>query len=182
MRREVFKLLMTHDMQFYAVVKNKFALLRYVQSRNQMHPGYRYTENEIYDSLASRLFKDRLHKADHHEVIFARRTTKDRNASLNAALEKARANFVKKWGVIPNGTFNVGVAFPREHAGLQAVDYLLWALQRAYERREDRYLSVIWPKVHLVMDIDDTRIKPYGTWYTQTKPITLESLTANPED
>jgi hypothetical protein len=34
---------------------------------------------------------------------------------------------------------------PKDHAGLQAVDYYLWALQRFYERGEARYLDFIWP-------------------------------------
>jgi hypothetical protein len=53
----------------------------------------------------------------------------------------------------------------------QAVDYFLWALQRFYERREDRYLKFVWPAVKLVYDIDDIRQAKYGTYYTQKKPF-----------
>lgn len=60
--------------------------------------------------------------------------------------------------------------------GLQAVDYFLWALQRMYERREERYLQYIWPKVHLVHDIDDTRLAEYGVYYTQKKPLALAAI------
>lgn len=52
---------------------------------------------------------------------------------------------------------------------LQATDYFLWALQRFYEKGEDRYLSYLWPLFRLVRDLDDTRRHPYGEYYTQKK-------------
>jgi len=36
-----------------------------------------------------------------------------------------------------------------QHAGLQVADYCLWALQRLFAKGEDRFLSLIWPKVGL---------------------------------
>ncbi|MCX6036580.1 MAG: hypothetical protein NTW99_01550, partial [Chloroflexi bacterium] len=63
-----------------------------------------------------------------------------------------------------------------ECASLQAADYFLWALQRFYERREDRFLDFIWPAVRLVHDLDDTRQNAYGVYYTQKKPLTLAAL------
>ena len=65
---------------------------------------------------------------------------------------------------------------PKECAGIQAVDYFLWALQRLYEKQEDRYLNLLWPSVHLVHDVDDTREAEYGKYYTQKKPLTLAAL------
>lgn len=52
---------------------------------------------------------------------------------------------------------NVSAATPKKHAGLQAVDYFIWALQRLYERGEDRYVEYLWWAFRLVHDIDDTR-------------------------
>ncbi|MEI6986922.1 MAG: DUF3800 domain-containing protein [Rhodospirillaceae bacterium] len=179
-RREVFRLLLKHEIKFYAIIRDKMALATAVRLRNETDPSYRYSENEVYDTLVSRLFRDRLHKADHNEVVFAHRGHKDRTHALCAALDKARDNFARKWGIVASGTISVRAAYPRAHAGLQAVDYLLWALQRAYERGEDRYLSVIWPKARLVMDIDDTRANGYGEWYSPKKPLTIEALTERP--
>jgi hypothetical protein len=175
-RREVFKLLMRHELKLYAIVREKAALATAVRLRNESDPQYRYNENEVYDALVSRLFRDRLHKAERNEVVFSHRGKKDRTHAIQAALEKARANCLRKWGVINDGPINVHAAFPREHAGLQAVDYFLWAIQRFYERSEDRYLGVIWPKVRLIMDIDDTREKGYGKWYSQSTPLTIETV------
>lgn len=159
-----------------------FCLAGAARLHSEMDAAYRYNENDVYDALASRLFRDRLHKADHNEVVFARRGNKDRTHALHAALDKARANFFRKWGIRGNGSIDVQAASPHRHGGLQAVDYFLWALQRLYERGEDRYLSVVWPKVRLVMDVDDDRVKAYGEWYSQTKKLTLDSLRERPRD
>ncbi|MGH9421525.1 MAG: DUF3800 domain-containing protein, partial [Thermoanaerobaculia bacterium] len=60
--------------------------------------------------------------------------------------------------------------------GLQAIDYFLWALQRFYERREDRYFAPLAAHYRVVMDLDDTRRKAYGEWYTDSNPLSMEKL------
>ena len=67
----------------------------------------------------------------------------------------------------------------QESGGLQAVDYFLWSLQRFYERKEDRYLNLLWPSFRLVHDLDDTRVNDYGVYYTQKRPLTLAALENN---
>jgi hypothetical protein len=49
-------------------------------------------------------------------------------------------------------------------------DYCLWALQRLFTKEEDRFLSLIWPKVGLILDADDISEKPYGTYHTKKRP------------
>jgi len=61
-------------------------------------------------------------------------------------------------------------------AGLQAVDYFLWALQRFYELGEERYVRYLWDAFRLVHDIDDTRQAGYGEYYTQKKPLTKAAI------
>ena len=73
-------------------------------------------------------------------------------------------------------SLNVSAATPKEHAGLQAVDYFIWALQRFYERGENRYLAYLWQAFGLVHDIDDTRKANYGVYYTQNRPLTAAAL------
>ena len=65
---------------------------------------------------------------------------------------------------------------PTDEPALQAVDYFLWALQRTFEKREDRYLELLWPKCSLIIDVDDTRVAEYGTYYTRQKPLTAAAL------
>ena len=65
---------------------------------------------------------------------------------------------------------------PTAEPALQAVDYFLWALQRTFEKREDRYLELLWPQCSLVVDADDTRAAEYGAYYTRQKPLTAAAL------
>jgi hypothetical protein len=70
----------------------------------------------------------------------------------------------------------VSAAIPNEQVGLQAVDYFTWALQRLYERGEDRYVTYLWQAFRVVQDIDDTRKAGYGVYYTQKKPLNAAAL------
>jgi hypothetical protein len=56
------------------------------------------------------------------------------------------------------------------------VDYFLWALQRLYERREERFFLLLAPQYRLVMDLDDNRRRPYGEWYSDYNPLSLEKI------
>ena len=147
-----------------------------MRRRNDHDPEYRYNPNELYDYLVRRLFRDRLHKEKEYIICFARRGRSDRTEALKLALEQARERFYQKWGIKSESVIQVVVGRPEECAGLQAVDYFLWALQRFYERREERYLRYLWPAFRLVHDVDDTRRARYGEYYSQKKPLTLAAL------
>lgn len=175
-RREVFNLLLHHDLNFLAAVKDKRKVLEYVRQRNQIDAAYRYHPNELYDYMVRRLFKNLIHKADEYNITFSKRGKSDRTAALRKALEAAQARFVAQWGVNSQSLVNV---IPCNSIGtpcLQAADYFLWALQRFYERREDRYIEYMWPEFRLVHDIDDTRQDQYGAYYTKKKPLILAAL------
>ena len=126
--------------------------------------------------MVRRLFKNLLHKDDGYEIYFSKRGKEDRTAALKLALEKARERFCKQWSVQSKAPMDVYPRSPAGCGGLQAADYFLWALQRFYERREDRYVDLLWPSYRLVHDLDDTRRARYGVYYTQKKPLTLAAL------
>ena len=179
-RREVYTLLMQRTMRFFAVVRDKREVLAYVHQRNEQNTEYRYSPNELYDALVRRMFRDRLHKDDGYRIRFAKRGASDRTAALRSALETARQNFRRKWGIESDAPIEVIATKPTASAGLQAADYFLWALQRVYERGEDRYLEFIWPSVSLVHDVDDTRRARHGVYYTQRNPLTAASRRKKP--
>jgi len=126
--------------------------------------------------LARRLFKSLLHKDGGYEIVFSKRGKSDRTAALRQALEVARERFAKQWNVTSNAPIHVSATVPAKQAGLQVVDYFTWALQRLYEKGEDRYLTYLWSAVHLVQDIDDKRKAGYGVYYTQKKPLNAAAL------
>ncbi len=180
-RREVFALLRRQTaVLFFAVVKDKRAVLDYVLSRNEREPRYRYEPNELYDHLVRRLFKDMLHKDDAYSIYFAKRGKSDRTQALQAAIQTARQKFRDRWGITSAAAINVIASIPPECPGLQVTDYYLWALQRLYERGEDRYVAYLWPQFHCVQDIDDTRQARYGVYYAQKRPLTAAALADRP--
>lgn len=170
-RREVYRVLMQHDVQFFAVVRNKTSVLDYVRRRNQNDESYRYHPNELYDTLVSRLFKNRLHLKPEVDVCFAARGKSDRSAALRNALETARRRFETQWSRSVDAAIHARESTPIREVPLQAVDYFLWALQRHYERGESRFAELIWPKVGVVQAIDETASAAYGTYYTKKKPL-----------
>lgn len=175
-RRAVYQLLEQHPLRFFAVVRDKHAVVSYVRQRNERESDYRYHPNELYDYLVRRLFRDRLHQDDGYDIVFARRGRSDRTRALKDALEQARQNFESRHGVVGTAPIRVRAESPDRSAGLQAADYFLWALQRLYERGEERFLRSVWPAVSLVHDIDDTLEAPYGVYYSQRNPLTLDTL------
>jgi len=147
-----------------------------VRRRNDADPAYRYRPNELYDFMVRRLFKERLHKHNTYQVCFARRGRADRTEALTRALDIARRRFVEEQGVSVNVTIEVVPASPIHEAPLQAVDYFLWAVQRAFEKHEDRFLQLLWPQCSLIIDADDSREKGYGRYYTRQRPLTAAAL------
>jgi hypothetical protein len=174
-RREVFQLLLKHDIRFYAVVRDKRVILDKVREHQAEKPTYRYHPNQLYDRCVSRLFRDRLHKDDGYLIHFAKRGSSDRTEALEHALETARRNLRAKWGITASSPIEIRAGEPKMVTCLQVVDYYLWALQRLYERDEDRFLQLIWSQVGLIHDVDDTRTADYGVYYTQKNPLTVEA-------
>jgi hypothetical protein len=168
-RREVFKVLARHDFSFYAVIRTMSAVARRVKERNERDPTYRYRPTELYDSAVRRLFDKKLHTRPAFDVVFASRG-KARTQALREHLLKAQTESRKAAGTYPDAAIHVRAMPAHQHAGLQVADYCLWALQRLFTKGEDRFLSLIWPKVGLIVDADDVSEKPYGTYHTRKRP------------
>lgn len=177
-RKEVFSLLMRRkDLRFFAVIRAKQDLLLFIRQRNSMDPGYHYDPNEVYDYLVRRLFRDRLHKSDRYQIFFARRGSSDRTSALKSALQAAKERHAEKYNKqAGEAAMEVIPVFSKQKSALQAVDYFLWALQRLYERGEDRYVSLLWPSFRLVVDMDDTHSANYGMYYDQRHPLNLDAI------
>ena len=154
---EVFRLFESHVFRFFAVVRDKAVIVQKVLEHNRVKSTYRYHPNQLYDRCISDLLKERLHKGDSIKICFARRGTKDRTEALEKAIEAARTAFRVKWGITGAAPIEIVEADCNTTVCLQVADYCLWALQRFYERGEDRFLSVIESKIGLIHDRDDTR-------------------------
>ena len=172
-RMEVFKLLARHDIKVQVGIRRKASLVR--EARAALRRGRKWNPNTVYDNVVKTLFKRSLHKAK-SVIYFARRGKSDRARALREAIERARENFQRDTGISSDKRIRIIPSVPSEVAGLQVIDYFLWALQRLYERGEGRYFEFLRPHYRLIMDFDDKRNKPYGEWYSDQNPLTTEKI------
>lgn len=178
----VFRLLAKHELRFVAVVRDKLKLLDYATQRKRIEPTYRYNANghELYDELTRKLFS-RVHGAGEHRVVFAQRGHKPRTKAFMDAIAHEDRAMERALGLKRPSPSEAICGFPKDHAGLQAVDYYLWALQRFYERGEMRHLDFIWPQTLEIIDMDAPAIKMLGQplaesmIFNKEHPLTLES-------
>lgn len=175
-RKDVFKLLLNSGLKFFAVVKEMQNVLEYVRNRNRMDSGYRYKPNELYDLSVRMLFKQRLHTHDHYRICFSRRGNNDRTEALRESLILARNRFCQEHRIEKDCRIEVVPLHNRQNAGLQAADYFLWAVQRLYEKGEERYIQYLWPKVSLIHDVDADLNSEYGIYYSKKKPLSAASI------
>lgn len=173
-RREVFRVLLAQNVRFYAAVRSKSALLDYVKQRNEREPEYRYKGDELYDTLIEELFRRYHPFSDELNICFAKRGSKSRTHAFRSAIERAETRFERDFGTRRSGKVNIVASTPLESAGLQAVDYCLWALQRYYERGEGRYAELIWDKVVEVDDMDRIEDGRKGVVYNKKRPLISE--------
>lgn len=183
-RHAVFKLLRTHDLRFSAVVRDKQVLLKEVRAQMAESPAYRYKADghQLYDQLSAQLFNRFGQFGSNREVTFAVRGSKPRTEALKSVLDDIDQAFANDFGFAPDGQTTVHSAYPSQSAGLQACDYLLWALQRFYERGDGRHLTAMWPSFVRVLDLDVPIAKPRRTGpthqaeaFNEKHPLTLTS-------
>jgi hypothetical protein len=174
-RREVFALLRTHEIKFSAAVRNKVLIEKSVQIRNQKEPGYRYHQNELYDWTVSHTFTGLLDNNRTYNVVFASRGNSSRTKALTEALKRVPCP-VNGQVVIQQipPVLNIQAVPSKQNTQLQAADYFLWALQRFYEVREERFVELMWPQFRTVKYLHPSVKDPIQ--YGATKPLTLEAI------
>jgi hypothetical protein len=174
-RMAVFKFLEQQDVKVQVGVRRKTELVKAV--RLAQSSNLRVSPNTVYDDIVKTIFKRTLHMADENVICFARRGKSDRQEALARAIRRAKDNFRRDTGIAVDRPTQIIPSVPSASAGLQVVDYFLWAIQRLYERGEDRYFSFLAPCYKLVMDFDDKRTgKSYGRWYSDQDPLTKEKV------
>lgn len=175
-RREVFRLLPQFGAKVQVVIRRKVALLQWSELLRARGSGL--TDNDVYDDLVKRLFRNLLHKADANRIVFARRGKSSRREALEAAIAKAQAKFERKWAKPSDRPTDIVPEYSHASAGLQMIDYYLWALQRLYERGEDRFFQLLRPHYRLIIDLDDKRNKAYGEYYSDRNPLDASKIRA----
>ena len=146
-RKLVFSALDRMDFTLHVVVGRKMEWL--FRTR---HSG---SQDAFYDDLVTHLFKGQMHLARENTIVFARRGSKARQHALRAAVELGIQRFREKHPESEQTNIAIETSQPAQESALQAVDYGMWAVQRAFEKGEMRYFEFLRPKVEVIWDIFD---------------------------
>jgi len=130
----------------------------------------------FYDHLVSRLFTNVLHRYRHNFIYFAKRGSRDRHSHLVAALQRGKRVFEEKWGAHIDSTFEIQAQTPKGEPCLSVIDYMNWAVYRAFTRNEMRFYKTVESKVSLLVDLYDTKKYPHN-WYSKKNPFDIKKAT-----
>lgn len=153
-REKVFKFLKNQDFTFQCVVARK--------NLDLFRKKFDLKEGKIYKYLVSKLLENRLHLYSEIDCYFSSMGSVVRQDNMQEAINDAILAFKKKWNKENTNNIRVIIQKSSEEPMLWAVDYVLWTIQRAYEKGEFRYYNYLNDKISLVMDIFDYKNYPHN--------------------
>lgn len=136
---------------------------------------YQKRPNLFYDDLITKLFQNQLHQSDENIIYFAVRGNRARQLPLEDAIRKAVLTFEKKWETKIDSEIEI---FPQRSEGepcLQVADYMNWAVQRAFLKKEIRYYEFVKDKISLIVDIYDFDKYP-NNYYHRNNPFDVNKI------
>ncbi len=170
-REKVFKLIKDLDFKAQVIVARKIEDIF-----RKKHNG---DPEEFYSDLITKLFKNRLHLNNDITICFAARGNKNKQDYLENAIQTAKNEFDLKWKYKNNNAINIYSNIPSKEPCLQIIDYVEWAIQRAFIKKETRYIEFILDKVSMIWDLYDFenyKRKPGGVIYTKKNQFNLNKI------
>lgn len=164
--------------KFYKLIsgldfKAEFVVARKIESVfKSRHKG---KENVFYDDIFAKLFERKLHKTKQNIIYYAVRGNKNRQSKITEALQTAILSFENKWKIKVESEV---ITYPQTPSGepcLQIIDYMSWAVQRAFEKGEDRYLRFVEEKISFLVDIYDFKKYPKN-FYSRSNKFDLTKI------
>jgi len=151
--------------------KAQFVIARKIERvfRNSFHAN----ETEFYDYLVSLLFENVLHRHTHNRIYFSQCGSRIRQAPLEQAIRRGVAKFEAHWNTKVETEIQITPQTAVGEPCLQVVDYMNWAVYRAFVKREMRYYRFVEDKVSLVVDRYDSTKYPKN-WYSRDNPFDIE--------
>ncbi|MBI3913343.1 MAG: DUF3800 domain-containing protein [Chloroflexi bacterium] len=166
-RQAVYKLIRTLDFKAQFVVARKIERV----FRTTFHAN----EGEFYDYLVTLLFQNVLHRYSRNQIYFSQRGTRIRRVRFEEAIQRGVSKFEARW----NTKLQTGISIdPQTAIGepcLEVIDYMNWAVYRAFVKQEMRYYRFVEEKVSLLVDHYDNAKYPRN-WYTRDNPFDIEKV------
>jgi len=151
--------------------KAQFVVARKVERvfRHSFHAS----EHDFYDYLVSLLFENVLRANCRNHIYFSQRGTRSRQAQLEQAIRRGMDKFEVQWNRSAQPEIRVLPHTPVGEPCLQVIDYMNWAVQRAFVRQEMRYYRFVEDKVSLLVDRYDLAKYPKN-WYGKENPFDIK--------
>lgn len=125
--------------------------------------------------LVTKLLENRLHLYSEIDCYFSSMGNTVRIQNMNSAIQNAIHIFNQKWKTENKSNIRVLIQKTSEEPLLQAADYVLWTIQRAYERGEFRYYNFLQDKICLIHDIFDFGKYPQN-YYSPKNPLEAKKI------
>lgn len=161
-KEKVFKCIVDLDFKAEFIVARKIKAL--FVKRHQSNA------NVFYDDLITKLFQNKLHLAASNKIYYAVRGNRIRQEPITNAIQTAILSFESRWNTKVTSTIDVQAQTLSGEPCLQIVDYINWAVQRAFIRRDMRYFNFVKEKVSYLVDIYDTDKYPKN-YYNSRNPF-----------
>jgi hypothetical protein len=117
-----------------------------------------------------------LHRFQRNHIFIAARGSKNREQPLTEAVSRGTKRFEEKWNTHVHTYSEVQIHDPSGEPCLSVIDYMNWAVYRAFTRGEMGYFDTVRDRVSLLVDHYDTR--NYGkNWYSKKNPFQIEKAT-----
>lgn len=166
-REKVFKLIRELDFKAEFVVARK--------RLDVFTKRHKRDENVFYGEIVSRLFERKLHQQS-NVIYFSKRNNKSNQKHLETAIRGAVLNFENKHKIKVETDTKIYIQTPSDEPCLQIIDYMNWAIQRAFVKREMRYCSFVKEKVSFICDIYDFDKYP-NNFYSKQNSFEIEKIT-----
>lgn len=160
-RERVFKTILKLDFTTEIFVARKI--------ENIFKKRHQRNEDKFYDDLVSKLFENKLHLAKHNEIFFSVRGSKTRQIPLEKAIEEAKNAFEEKRGKKVDSSIKISPQSPSGEPCLQIIDYVNWAVQRAFIKTDERFYKFIEEKIKYIVDIYDTDKYPKNFYNSKNR-------------
>ncbi|MGC1375220.1 MAG: DUF3800 domain-containing protein [Anaerolineales bacterium] len=132
-------------------------------------------EERFYHHLVSRLFQNVLHRHTENQVYFSKRGSSTRQEPLFSAIRTGVAEFEQKHQTQVQTQMSISAQTPVGEPCLQVIDYMNWAVYRAFVKQEMRYYRFVSEKVSLLVDLYDHQNYPHN-WYSRERPFDINKI------
>lgn len=168
-RQAVFKLINQFDFKAQFVVARKIEQV--------FRRRFDAKETKFYDHLITMLFENVLHRHFKNHIYFSKRGSRDKQIPLETAIKTAIERFESKWTAQISSKIinNVYAQQPTDEPCLQVIDYMNWAVYRAYTKAEMRYYKFVEQKVSLLLDLYDSVNYP-NIYYSKKYPFDVNKI------